>query len=104
MTPSDFGITRREVDGWSIRHDPDREAQAREGGWWLDTTIGEAAARLADQEPDRVLLIDRDVRFTAGELYQSARRLADAMRQRGIGRGDVVSFMLPNWHEACVVY
>ena len=104
MTPSQSGIARRVVDGWSIRHDPDREAQARAGGWWLDTTIGEAAARLAVEEPDRVLLIDGDVRLTADDLYESARRLADAMRQRGIGRGDVVSFMLPNWHEACVVY
>jgi len=104
MTPPDFGITRRDVDGWSIRHDPEREAHARAGGWWLDTTIGDAAAKLAAEEPDRVLLIDGDVRLTAGDLYQSARRLADAMRQRGIGCGDVVSFMLPNWYESCVVY
>ena len=97
-------IVRREVDGWSIRHDPDREAHARDGGWWLDTTIGDAAAMLAAQEPDRVLVIDGEIRLTAGDLYQSARRLADAMRKRGISRGDVVSFMLPNWHEACVVY
>ena len=97
-------IVRREVDGWSIRHDPDREAHARDGGWWLDTTIGDAAAMLAAQEPDRVLVIDGEIRLTAGDLYQSARRLADAMRKRGICRGDVVSFMLPNWHEACVVY
>ncbi len=101
---SDSKIVRREVDGWSIRHDPDREAHARDGGWWLDTTIGDAAAMLAAQEPDRVLVIDGEIRLTAGDLYQSARRLADAMRKRGISRGDVVSFMLPNWHEACVVY
>ena len=101
---SDSKIVRREVDGWSIRHDPDREAHARDGGWWLDTTIGDAAAMLAAQEPDRVLVIDGEIRLTAGDLYQSARRLADAMRKRGICRGDVVSFMLPNWHEACVVY
>ena len=101
---SDSKIVRREVDGWSIRHDPDREAHARDGGWWLDTTIGDAAAMLAAQEPDRVLVFDGEIRLTAGDLYQSARRLADAMRKRGICRGDVVSFMLPNWHEACVVY
>ena len=33
-----------------------------------------------------------------------AQRLADTMRRRGIGRGDVILFMLPNWYEAGVVY
>lgn len=95
---------RRVVDGWSIRDTPERAEMARKDGWWIDTTIGEAAARLAVEQPDRVLLIDENVRLTALELHDAASRLADAMRQRGIGQGDVVSFMVPNWHEACVVY
>jgi len=104
VTAPASSIIRREIDGWSIRHDPVREAHARQGGWWLDTTIGEAAARLAAEEPGRVLLVDGDVRLTASQLYNSARKLAAALRDRGLGRGDVVSFMLPNWHEASVVY
>ena len=104
MITAQGSVTRHEIDGWSIRHDPVRAAQAREGGWWLDTTIGDAARELAAQDPDRVLLIDHDVRLTAGELFASATRLADALRGRGSGKGDVVSFMLPNWHEAAEVY
>ncbi len=97
-------IQRREIDGYSIRHDAAVERMAREGGWWLDTTIADAAARLASAEPDRVLVVDGELRLTALRLHDDAARLADALRARGIGRGDVVSFMLPNWHEACVIY
>lgn len=104
MTTTASEVERRVVDGWSVRHDARRAEHARKGGWWLDTTIGEAAAQLAAEEPARVLLIDGEVRLTAADVYASASRLADALRQRGIGKGDVVSFMLPNWHEACVVY
>lgn len=104
MTTLAGTIERRIVDGWSVRNDPVRAEMARKDGWWLDTTIGEAAARLAAEQPDRVLLIDGEVRLTAGQLHAWASRLADALRKRGIGLGDVVSFMLPNWHEASVVY
>jgi len=104
MTTAQGSVTRREIDGWSIRHDAPRAAHAREGGWWLDTTIGDAARVLAAEDPGRVLLIDGPVRLTAQELCASASRLADALRSRGIGKGDVVSFMLPNWYEAAVVY
>lgn len=92
------------IDGWSIRDDPALERRARAEGWWLDTTIGAAAAERARTAPDQVLLVDGAHRLTAGQVYADAVRLADALCNRGIGRGDVVSFMLPNWHESCVVY
>ena len=98
------GVERRMIDGWSIRHDPDLEALARSGSWWPDTTIAEAMARQAAEVPERELLVDATVRVTAAALYRDATRLADALRRRGIARGDVVSFMLPNWHEAATVY
>jgi len=66
-------------------------------------TLADAAAQEADRAPDRVLLVDGDTRLTCGELHAGARALAAAMLQR-IPTGSVVSFMLPNWHEAAVVY
>jgi len=98
------GDGRRQVAGWSIRWDEARAAEARAGGWWIDRTIGQAALELVRDEPDRVLLIDGDRRLTAGQLYADAVRLADGMRRDGLKPGDVVSFLLPNWHEACCVY
>ncbi len=95
---------RREIHGWSIRHNPALASQARTQGWWLDTTIAEAAARLIRAEPDRVVAIDGSHRLTAAKLHADALQLADAMRRQGLKTGDVVSFMLPNWYESCVVY
>jgi len=95
---------RREIDGWSIRWNAERAADWRASGLWLDRTICDYAAELAASEPDRLLIIDGDVELRAGPLWDEARRLADALSRRGIVRGDVVSFMLPNWHESCAVY
>jgi fatty-acyl-CoA synthase len=53
-------------------------------------------ARAAAIYPDRVAVIDDDRRFTYREFYTRCRRFADALRKRGIGRGDTVSVMAPN--------
>ncbi len=53
--------------------------------------------------PERVALIDGDHRLTCADLYQRAAALADALLSR-IPPSSVVSFMLPNWHEAAVIY
>jgi len=97
-------VTRRQIAGWSIRWDDALAADARRRGWWLDTTIAEAAATLNLTEPDRIVVVDGGHRLTAAALFSDALRLADAMRARGLRPGDVVSFILPNWHEACVIY
>lgn len=67
------------------------------------TTLGDTLAEAAAQAPDRVLLVDGETRLTCGELHTRARALAGAMAAR-MPAGSVVSFMLPNWHEAAVVY
>src|SRR5690242_5864502 len=95
---------RREINGWSVRVDEGRVERAHAAGQWLDTTIAEAAAELNRAEPDRVVVVEGSTRLTVRELYSQAVQLADAMRGSGLRPGDVVSFMLPNWHEGCVVY
>ncbi len=42
---------------------------------------------------------DRAIRRTWGETYARSRRLAHALRQRGLGRGDTVAVMLANTPE-----
>ena len=46
--------------------------------------------------PDKLAVIDGAARFTYRELYSRCRRLADALRLRGIGPGDTVAVMAPN--------
>ena len=46
--------------------------------------------------PDRTSVIHGSRRFTWGDTYERCRRLASALVQRGIGRGDTVAVMLPN--------
>jgi fatty-acyl-CoA synthase len=52
--------------------------------------------RTATVYPDKLAVIHGATRFTYGELYSRCCRLADALRRRGIGRGDTVAVMAPN--------
>ncbi|MGK2866421.1 MAG: AMP-binding protein, partial [Mycobacterium sp.] len=67
------------------------------------STLADALHAAAQRTPDRVLIIDGDVELDAQTLQQQAGALAAAMAAR-MPAGSVVSFMLPNWHEAAIVY
>jgi acyl-CoA synthetase (AMP-forming)/AMP-acid ligase II len=95
---------RIEIHGWSLRHDEALARRWHEQGWWCDETVGEVAHRLAQDEPQRIVLIDGDTRVSMAALYRDAGLIAQHLLARGIGPGKVVSFMLPNWHEAAAIY
>ena len=97
-------VERRVLNGWSIRWDPARAADARARGLWIDETVAEIAARKATNEPDALLLVDGERRIDAATLYAEASAVAQALLARGFRPGDTLSFMLPNWHEAAVIY
>ncbi|MEM9683521.1 MAG: acyl-CoA synthetase [Pseudomonadota bacterium] len=52
--------------------------------------------RAAAVYPDRVAVIHGDLRYSWAETYARARRLASALRHRGIGKNDTVAVMAPN--------
>ena len=52
--------------------------------------------RAAAVYPDQLAVVHGAVRRNYAELYARCRRLASALRARGIGPGDTVSAMLPN--------
>jgi fatty-acyl-CoA synthase len=52
--------------------------------------------RAASVYPDKIAVVYGAGRFTYAELYARCRRLADALRRRGIGHGDTVAVMAPN--------
>jgi 3-(methylthio)propionyl---CoA ligase len=53
-------------------------------------------ARAAAIYPDKLAVVHGDARYTYAELYSRCRRFADALRRRGIGRGDTVAVLAPN--------
>ena len=53
-------------------------------------------ARAAAIYPDKVAVIHGAHRISYARFYERCRRLADALRRRGIGAGDVVAIMAPN--------
>ncbi|WP_046300557.1 AMP-binding protein [Mycobacterium sp. UM_Kg27] len=85
------------------RRTAQQAADAYAAGLWVSTTLADTLREAAEQTPDRVLVIDGDTRLTCRELHTQATMLAGAMLER-IRPGSVVSFMLPNWHEAAAVY
>jgi len=53
-------------------------------------------ARAAAVFPDRVAIIHGDLRRSYADFYARSRRLASALAQRGISRGDTVAVLLAN--------
>ncbi|WP_372747489.1 AMP-binding protein [Litorivivens sp.] len=72
-------------------------------GHWVSTTLADALREAANTTPERVLLVDGDVRLDCRTLHTQASHLAKLLLSRAPS-GSVVSFMLPNWHEAAVIY
>lgn len=94
---------RRHVEGRSVRWDDGRAANAYAQGHWVRSTLCDALIEAAEQTPDRILLVDGAATLNAEATYRRAARLARHLADR-MPRGSVVSFMLPNWHEAALLY
>jgi acyl-CoA synthetase (AMP-forming)/AMP-acid ligase II len=103
VMPSDLNNSRRLVDGRWIRWNDGRAADAYARGLWIRDTLADALQRAAQQTPQRVLLVDGNCRIDCQTLLTQATTLAQAMLARAPA-GSVVSFILPNWHEAAVIY
>ncbi|HKX78916.1 MAG TPA: AMP-binding protein [Novosphingobium sp.] len=95
--------TRRDIAGYSVRWDQDRADAAYAQGWWTRETLADSLRRAAAETPDRVLVVDGEVRLDCRTLHLRAASLAQALLAR-FAPGSVVSFMLPNWHEAAEIY
>jgi cyclohexanecarboxylate-CoA ligase len=94
---------RKLIGGRMVRWDDERAADAYARGWWVRSTLADSLREAAQRTPQRVALVDGDRRLDCRSLYQQATTLAHALHAR-IPPGSVVSFMLPNWHEAAVIY
>jgi cyclohexanecarboxylate-CoA ligase len=96
---SNTKLIGKRMDRW----DGERAADAYARGWWVRSTLADALTDAARRTPHREVLIDGEVRLDCAALDEQATALAGAMLER-MPVGSVVSFMLPNWHEAAVIY
>lgn len=69
----------------------------------MTATLADALREAARDTPDRVLVRDGDVALTSAELLTAATGLACALMRR-MPIGSAVSFTVPNWHEAAIIY
>jgi acyl-CoA synthetase (AMP-forming)/AMP-acid ligase II len=76
-------------------------------GFWDDQALGRILSdglRDAAALPFTVRSDRNPYRGTLGDVDELARRVANGLRARGIGRGDPVAFQLPNWMEAAATF
>jgi len=83
----------------------------REQGWWQDKTLDDLLETAIAKFPDKnaVVAYRMDKGFetpakilTYRQLGAAVAKAAGAFRAMGIGKGDVVALMLPNWWEFVV--
>jgi cyclohexanecarboxylate-CoA ligase len=82
----------------------------RAQGFWRDETLLNHLARAVARSPDKTAIvacrsdIGTETRLSYAAVDDLSSRLAAALHARGIGRGDVVSFQLPNWWEFSILH
>ena len=92
----------------------ERVEAATEAGHWPNRTAGDYLDEALRSYPDKVFITDykteTGTRTTLSyrDIDRVSRRIGAGLAARGIGKGDVVAFQLPNWwefaalHLACV--
>ncbi|MEJ7929403.1 AMP-binding protein [Ramlibacter sp. AN1015] len=88
---------------WKTRLDASLIERYEREGLWSGVTLARCAAQRAAEAPDLVAAVDRTGAVGFATLHAQAQWLAAALAERGLRPGDVVSFQLPNWHEAMVI-
>ncbi|MGE0217072.1 AMP-binding protein [Mycolicibacterium sp.] len=76
-------------------------------GYWTRETLGDLVAAGLAANPLAMFRVHSAVMPYAGtfaEVERDARRLAEGLRTRGVGPGEVVALQLPNWREAAVTF
>jgi cyclohexanecarboxylate-CoA ligase len=80
---------------------PPTAARYRAAGWWRDSTFLDDLADAAERRPDHPAIISYEGgqparTLTYAELADTVSRCAGALRELGVGPGDVVVLYLPN--------
>ncbi|MGE0715104.1 MAG: cyclohexanecarboxylate-CoA ligase [Alphaproteobacteria bacterium] len=82
-----------------------RAAAIRAAGGWHGRTILDGLDSSVTATPDKLAIVDGNsmtgatTRLTYRELARRVDSIAAALAEMGVGKGDVVSWQLPNWWE-----
>nr|WP_211171003.1 AMP-binding protein [Bacillus sp. DNRA2] len=71
---------------------------------WPNRTILDYLNDAIAKNPDKVAIIDKRSRYTYRELGNLVDRVALGLLEQGLGKGDVISFQLPNWNEFVILH
>lgn len=86
----------------STYRQPRAASYRSQGGAWdvpvLDVLLSSA------RDPAGPAVVDGDTSLTAADLESLVGSVAGAMRRRGVRRGSTVTWQLPNWWEAIVLF
>ncbi len=82
----------------------ERGIREREAGTWLDRFIDGYVAEAARLTPEKPVVIDSSSTLTYAEANRAIDAIARSLHGLGVRRGDVVSWQLPNWHEAFLLH
>ena len=81
------------------------ERRYRAQGWWPGERLCDRYAVLARRFEDRLAVADASGRrLSHGALWREAGRLAEKLKEGGIGRGDIVILLLPNVVDGQVAF
>jgi len=104
MTPLTHRPLADVLDGQVTPIDDETAARWREEGWWENRSIRSLLTEAAETHPYRLALVghrsqgDRATR-TYREFDRNAHHAASVFASLGVGVGDAVVLMLPNWVE-----
>ena len=71
---------------------------------WPNRTILDYLNDAIVKHPDKMAIIDKKSSFTYKQLGKLVDRIALGLLHIGLGKGDVVSFQLPNWNEFIILH
>ncbi len=71
---------------------------------WPNRTILDYLKESTEKFPDKPAIIDKKSRYTYSELSKMVDRVALGLLELGFGKGDVISFQLPNWNEFVILH
>lgn len=81
-----------------------RRTAEHDSGHWKNVCIDSYLLAAAASVPDRLALVDGDVHLTYAQTNARVSALGAGLQQLGVGKGDVVSWQLPNWHEGYLLH
>lgn len=75
----------------------------KDAGLWLGATLHGGFDEAVAAQPDKVVFITADKRYSLSEFKADSDALAAGLLGAGIGQGDIVAVQLPNWIEFCLL-